>query len=321
MNASRRQLLAMGALLPFAGATRVYANPGHLRILVPYAPGGAADTLARALAERLSSSGGSAALVDNRPGGGTVIATQAALQAPADGQTLLLIGASFLVQPRLLVKAPYDALKDFDPVILCASNAHLLAVHPSVPVGSLRDFIAWARANTGKGAYASFGRGSSGHLGFELLKKKAGFDMLHVPYKGGAPALQALVGGEVSAMLTDLPQALPFVRSGKLKALAVGSVQRDMSLPEVPTFPEAGVLGFESESWFGLTVRRATAKEQVRELNASAASALAAPELVKSMNTIGLRVVGGEPQAFRSYLEREDARLKEALRLAQIEPE
>jgi tripartite-type tricarboxylate transporter receptor subunit TctC len=322
MNTARRQLLALGALLPLAATLRAQARPEQLRMLVPYAPGGAADTLARALAERLGAAdGGVPVVVDNRPGGGTVIASQAAATAPADGRTLLLVGASFLVQPHLLIKPPYDARRDFEPVLLCASNPHLLAVHPSVPAANLREFIAWAKAHADKAAYASFGRGSSGHLGFELLKKQAGFDMLHVPYKGGAPALQALLSGDVSAMLTDLPQALPFVRSGKLKAIAVGSAQRDASLPEVRTVSESGVAGFVSESWFGFVVRKGTPKGRLDPLHAALAAALDAPAVKAGLDTIGLRRMGGTAERFAAYLEREESRLVEALRFARVEPE
>lgn len=322
MNTPRRRLLALGVLLPMAATLRAQARPESLRMLVPYAPGGAADALARALAERLGAAdGGGPVVVDNRPGGGTVIASQATSLAPADGRTLMLVGASFLVQPHLLVKPPYDARRDFEPVVLCASNPHLLAVHPDVPAANLREFVSWAKAHADKAAYASFGRGSSGHLGFELLKKQAGFDMLHVPYKGGAPALQALLSGDVSAMLTDLPQALPFVRSGKLKAIAVGSAQRDASLPEVRTVSESGVPGFVSESWFGFVVRKGTPKERLSLLHTALAAALDSPTLRTSMNAIGLRLMGGTTERFATYLEREDSRLVEALRFARVEPE
>jgi tripartite-type tricarboxylate transporter receptor subunit TctC len=320
----RRTWLAAGAALLAAQMTpaRAQAPARQLRILVPFAPGGPADTLARALAERLAPVlAGTRVFVDNKPGGGTVIATQAALAAPADGQTLLLVAASFVVQPQLLARPPYDMARDFVPLTLAATNPHLLVVHPDVPAANLQEFIAWARAQRGAGTYASFGNGSSGHLGFERFKKAAGIALVHVPYKGGSPAMQDLLGGQVSAMLTDLPQALPHVRSGRLKAIAVAAPQRDAALPGVPTFGEAGLAGFESHSWFGFAVRTGTAPDSVRQLATALHAALHDPATRASLESTGLDLQGSTPQAFRDFLAREAARTAEAIKAAGIRPE
>ena len=215
-NPMRRRLaLAAAALASLggrAGTVAAQAGAGTLRLVVPYAPGGVGDQLARAVAERIGPVLGQRVLVDNKPGGGTVIGTQLALTAPADGQTLLFVAASFVIQPQLAARPVYDAARDFAPLALMASNPHLLVVHPSVPAATLKELAAWAQTRQGAAAFASFGNGSSGHLGFELLKKAAGFDMVHVPYKGGAPAMQDLLAGQVAAMLTDLPQAVAHVK-------------------------------------------------------------------------------------------------------------
>lgn len=322
MNASRRFWMAAttAQLLGAAGLARAQAAARQGRIIVPYAPGGAADTLARALAQRLEEPMGSRVVVDNRPGGGTVIGTQAAAAAPADGQTLLVVAASFVIQPLLLAKPPYDPLRDFSAITLAATNPHVLVVHPSVPAETLAQFVDWAKAQRGMAAYASFGNGSSGHLSFEMLKKEAGFDMVHVPYKGGAPAMQDLLAGQVSAMLTDLLPALPFIKSGKFRAIAVGSAHRDAALPSTPTFTEAGLRGFESQSWFGLMVRSEVRPETVQGLGSAVNAALRDPAMQAPLEAAGLQLVGGSPAQFRDFLARETSRYREAIRVAKLQP-
>lgn len=314
----RRLLLATAGALLMGALSSGYAQGAspagrQTRIIVPYPPGGASDALARALAERLSLSMGHRVLVDNKPGGGAVIGTQAALAAPADGQTLLLMAASFVIQPQLLAKAPYDAKQDFVPVIHAASNPHVLVVHPSTPATNLAEFIAWAKAQRGAASFASFGNGSSGHMGFERLKKAAGIDLIHVPYKGSAPAMQNLLGGQVPAMLTDLPQALPFIKSGKIKAIAVGSASRDSTLPEVPTFAEAGLKGLVSESWFGFVVRAGTPPEQVVQLNRAIQAALRDPSMKSALEPTGLNLLGGTPEQFGAFLASETSRYQDVI--------
>ncbi len=319
MNTQRRTLITGAAAAALAAALPLRAQPGApLKIVVPYAPGGVGDTLARAVAERMGTTLGRTVLVDNKPGGGTVIGTQAAALAPADGQTLLFVAASFVIQPQLQAKPPYDALRDFTPLALMASNPHLLVAHPGVPAATLTEFIAWAKSRQGTAAFASFGNGSSGHLGFELLKKAAGFDMVHVPYRGGGPAMQDLLSGQVAAMLTDLPQAVPHVKAGKLKAIAVAAARRDPALPEVPTVQEAGLPGFESQSWYGLVVKTGAPAEVTQRLGAAVNAALADPALRTRLEPTGLDLHGGSSSEFGAFLRREAARYGEAIRASGV---
>lgn len=324
MNGNRRTWLRFGlALVAAVGAPAMAEVPAtQMRMIVPFAPGGASDTLARALAQRLAPASGSARLlVENRPGGGTVIGTQAALAAPSNGQTLLLVAASFVIQPRLMATPGYDARRDFVPVILAATNPHVLVVHPSVPANTFSEFVVWSKAQRGAAAYASFGSGSSGHLAFELLKKAAGIDLVHVPYKGSTPALQDLIGGQVAAMLTDLPQALPHIKSGRIKAIALSASTRDAAIPNVPTLSEAGLAGFESSSWFGFVLRAGTPVEDVRRLNAAINAALLDPQTKASLESAGLDLVGGSPERFGEHLARESKRYNEAVQFAGLKPE
>ncbi|HYD76283.1 tripartite tricarboxylate transporter substrate binding protein [Ramlibacter sp.] len=314
MKLQRRHAVALGASLLLAAGLPARAQGSAGRFVVPYAAGGTGDMLSRAVAERIGAALGRTIVVDNKPGGGTVIGTQAALQAPADGQTLLFVAASFVIQPQLLAKPPYDALRDFTPVTLMASNPHVLVVHPSVPAKTLPEFLAWARAN--KAAFASFGNGSSGHLGFELFKKAGGFDMVHAAYKGSAPATQDLLAGTVQAMFADLPQVVNHVRAGKLKAIAVGSAKRDPALPDVPTLGEAGLPGFLSQSWYGVVVKSGTPADAVQKLQAAITAALADPKLRQALEPTGLEFIGSSSAEFADFLKSESARYGEAIRIS-----
>lgn len=315
MNPQRRHAIALGAsFLLAAGSLPVLAQGAAGRFVVPYAAGGTGDMLSRAVAERIGTALGRTVMVDNKPGGGTVIGTQVAAQAPADGNTLLFVAASFVIQPQLLAKAPYDALRDFVPVALMASNPHVLVVHPSVPAKTLPEFLAWARAN--KAAFASFGNGSSGHLGFELFKKAGNFDMVHAAYKGSAPATQDLLAGNVQAMFADLPQVVNHVRAGKLKAIAVGSAKRDPALPDVPTLGEAGLPGFLSQSWYGVVVKAGTPADVVQKLQAAITAALADPKLRQALEPTGLEFIGGSSAEFAAFLKSEATRYGEAIRIS-----
>ena len=311
-----RAALAGAALAPLAPLGAFAQAPGTVRLVVPYAPGGVGDLLARTLGERVSAAGGPRVIVDNRPGGGTVIGAQSVAQAPTDGQTLLLVAASFVINAHLMPKLPFDPLKDFVPVSLLGSNPHLLVVHPAVPATDLKSFVAWARDRQGAATFASFGNGSSGHLAFELLKRQAGIAMAHVPYKGGGPAMTDLVAGQVDAMLTDLPTALPQVKAGRLRAIAVAQRERDSTLPAVPTVDEAGLPGFESKSWYGLVARAGTPRDTVDALNAAFVAALREPGVRVKLEQAGLDLAGTSPAAFGAFLAAESARYAEAVRLS-----
>jgi tripartite-type tricarboxylate transporter receptor subunit TctC len=313
-------------LLGLLGAGVIAASPARaqagrvVRLVMPYAPGGTADPFGRAVAERVGALYGTRIIVDNKPGGGTTIGTLSPLAAPADGQTLLLAASSFAIQPLLFQKAPYE-VKDFAPLVLLGRNPHVLIVNRDVPVANFTEFLAWAKKNSETAAYASFGTGSSNHLGFELLKKEAGFGMIHVPYKGGGPSTQDLVGGQVSAMLADLPTVVALIKAGRVRALALGAAHRDPSVPEVPTFTEAGLAGFQSYSWYGLVVRAGTPADAIKTLNTQINGALADPGLKSNMQGLGLEIIGGSAEVFQHHLETEGKRFRDAVQFAGIKPE
>ena len=304
------------AVLPASSALAQSFPSQPMRFIVPYAPGGGGDTLARTLGEHVSRQLGQPLVVENRAGGGTLIGSQAAASAPANGHTLLFVAASFIINPHLVAKMPFDPARDFVPVTLMASNPHVLVVHPSVPAANLREFVDWAQGRKGGATFASFGNGSSGHLGFELLKKAAGFDMVHVPYKGVAPATTDLIGGQVDAMLTDLPLAVAHVQSGKLKAIAVASEGRVPTLPAVPTFAEAGLGGFTSKSWYGLVVRTGTPEEAISKLNAAFVAALRDPAVREKLAAMGMDAIGSGAAEFGRFMKDESVRYGEAVRIS-----
>lgn len=327
MKATRRTLAAFVACAVALPALALALAPGHaaaqsagqpLRLVVPYAAGGSGDMIARTLGERVSASLGQSVVIDNKPGGGTVIGTQAVAAAPADGQHVLLVAASFVINPHLMSKLPFDAAKDFVPVTLLASNPHVLVVSNAVPAGNLEEFIAWARSRRGAATFASFGNGSSGHLGFELFKKAGRFEMVHVPYKGVAPAMTDLMGGQVDAMLTDLPQAIESIKAGKMKAIAIASSARAASLPDVATFAQAGLPGFESRSWYGLVMHRDTPPARVAALNAAFVAALAEPAVRQKFTSNGLDITGSSAADFGAYLQRESAKYADVIKSANI---
>lgn len=316
LSISRRTLIAICAIPVASFGVAAQNSDQPIRIVVPYAPGGSSDLIARTLAERITSANGLPVVVDNKPGGGTVIGAQSVHTAPANGQHVLLVAASFVINPYLMKQLPYDSAKDFVPVTLVGSNPHVLVVSPRVPANNLQEFISWARTRKGQGSYASFGNGSSGHLGFELFKMSGKFEMLHVPYKGAAPAMADLIGGQVDAMLADLPQAITQIKAGKVKAIGVASEVRAESLANVPTFSETGLPGFESKSWYGLLVRSGTSQAQVTALNTAFVGALRDPLVKQKFAQNGLDVSGTGAAEFGAFLSRESTRYGEAVRFS-----
>lgn len=308
-------LVLIALVIPLASTAQGPAKTA-ITIIVPFAPGGTSDALARALAEPVHRAMNQPVIVDNRAGASTTIGTQAVFAAPASGQTLVMNTASSVINPHLMPRLAYDIHKDFAPVTLLASNPHILVVRPKLSVQDLNGFIAWARAKNGAASYASFGNGSSGHLGFELFKKAAQLNMLHVPYKGVAPATNDLLGGQVDAMLTDLAQVVPLIRAGKLKAIAVASEGRTPLLEEVPTFTEAGLPGFTSKSWFGLLVRAGTPPDAVARLNAVFVSALHEPAVRLKLAEAGMEPIGSSSTEFAAFMAAESQRYAEAVKFS-----
>jgi len=250
-----------------------------VRIIAPFPPGAGTDTLARTLAGPLTKSLGQSIVVENRPGGGTVVGTEVAARAPADGHTLLIIANSFTINPAVRSKLPYDARRDFSGVARLASTPMVFAVHPSVPAKTLKELIALARARPGELTWASSGAGTGHHLAGELFKSLARIDMIHVPYQGGAPAALAVVGGHTSVLLVNVLSVAPQAAAGRLRPLAVTSLERVDVLKGVPTVAESGFPGFDTSIWFGSVVPGATPKEAVNRLSSEILRALQLPEV------------------------------------------
>ena len=292
--------LCLAAAWP-AGAQQPYPSK-PIRIVVPYPPGGFNDTLGRTLAEKFQKAWGQTVLVDNKPGANTVIGTDAVAKAAPDGYTLLVVAFPFAVTPSLIRNLPYDTLRDFAPVALCAQSPNILVVNPELPVKSVGELIALARAKPDGLSYASTGNGSSNHISMELFKTLAGVRLVHVPYKGSAPAVVDLLGGQVQVMFDNAPNVMPQVRAGKLRALAQSGATRSAVAPDLPTVAEAGVPGYEVTVWFGLVAPAGTPREVVDKLNAEVLKILAMPDVRERFLALGVEPLGSTPEAFGTHI-------------------
>lgn len=291
----------------------LYCNPGlaqlyptkSIRLIVMAAPGGGADALARNIGQKLSEALGQPVVVDNRGAGLGGMETVA--HAAPDGYTLLLCGTSNLgIAPSLYAKLPYDPVKDYVPITQLASTPNILVVHPSVPAKSLKEFVAYVKANPNKINYASPNVGSNGHLSGGLLNEAAGIDMQHVPYKGAAQAVVDVLAGRVPVMISAMSAVVPHVKSGKLRALAVTGAQRVSAVPEVPTIAESGYPGFEASTWFGVLAPAGTPKPIVTRLNNEIVRILNIPDVRARLYDIGgFEFIGSTPEAFGSYIKTE----------------
>jgi len=273
-----------------------------IRMVVPLSPGGFADVPGRILAARLSSLLGYNVFVENRPGaGGTIGADFVAKSAP-DGYTLLFTGTPHVISAWVYKKLPYDPLKDFEPVALVASGPYVLVVNPQLPVHSIRELIAAAKAQPGKIDYASSGNGSAQHLVSALFASMAGIELNHVPYKGSGPAMQDLLGGQVKVSFAGIPNVLPHVKAGRLRALAVSTPQRSPDLPDVPTAAEAGVTGYQATLWLNLAAPAGTPGEIVQRIYAETAKALQDAELQQSFRAAGVEASPMSPQELAGFM-------------------
>jgi tripartite-type tricarboxylate transporter receptor subunit TctC len=273
-----------------------------IRIIVPYPPGGFNDTLARTLGQKLTEKWGKAVIVDNRPGGGTTIGTNFAAKSVPDGHTLLIVSFAFAVNPALYASLPYDTGKDFTPIVLAASTPNLLVVNPGLPVQSVKELIAFAKSSPGKLNYASAGNGSSNHLSMELFKSLTGVDIVHIPYKGSAPAVTDLIGGQVDLMFDNVPNVLAQVRAGKLRGLAVSSKERSPFIRELPTVAESAVPGFDVSVWFGIVAPAGTPESVIAKLNAQINGILKLAQVRQAFNSQGVEPAGGTPGDFSSFI-------------------
>jgi tripartite-type tricarboxylate transporter receptor subunit TctC len=299
-------LITLGALLPDAAYAAAFPNR-PLRLIVPFPPGGFNDQLARVLGQHMHRHWGQPVLVDNRPGGSTLLGTDLAAKAAPDGHTLLVVSFAFAVNPSLHAQLPYDTLKDFAPVVLAAGTPNFLVVNRDLPVRSVRELIQAAKASPGKLDYGSAGSGTSPHLCMEMLKSMAGIDLVHVAYKGSAPLVTDLIGGQVQVMFDNAPNVLPHVRAGKVRALAVSTVTRSPLMPEVASLADS-VPGFDVEVWFGIVAPAGTPPDVVTRINTEINRILALPEVKQRFAEQGVRTIGGTPQQFGVYLGTEIAR-------------
>lgn len=289
-----------------------------VRMLVPNPPGGGSDAVARILAQKLGERMGQQFVVDNRAGGGGIIANETVARANPDGYTLLLAFIGPVAISPALTKVPYDSVKDFAPVALVAAGQYMLVLHPSVPAKSLKDFVAYAKANPGKINYASAGNGSPLHLAAELFKSRAGVNMVHVPYKGGGPATAAILAGEVQAVFGSLTSVVPQIKAGKLTPIGVTGARRSQLAPEYATIAELGYPGFEMTSWYGVLLPAKSPQSVVAKLNAGINEALRAKDAIDSLKRQGLDATGGTPEAFATHIRTELAKWAKVVKDANI---
>ena len=280
-----------------------------LRIISPYSPGGLGDSFPRAVASGLAESLGQPVIVENRPGASQAIGMQVAAKAPPDGHTMVFGSVTSLaINPAVSKELPYDPVKDFAPLSLCVTTPLYLVVHPSVPATTVKDLVALARRQPGRLTFASGGNGSSNHLAGELLKLLAGIDMIHVPYKGNAPTLTDLLGGQVSMTFGIAHQFLPHVKTGRLRAIAVTTAKRTAFAPQLPTIAESGLEGYEISAWQGILAPAGTAKEIVGRMSSEIGRILRQPDVVERLTAEGAEPVASTPEAFGEYLRAELAR-------------
>lgn len=292
-----------------------------VRLIVPYSAGGSTDLVARLVGARLSERLGQQFVVDNRTGAGTIIGTEIAARATADGHTLLMATPPLVVNPALHAKVPYDLQRDFVAVTNVARSSNMLAVHPTVAVASTKELVALLKAHPDKFTYGSSGVGGATHLAAALFTHMAGVQATHVPYKGGAPAVADLVAGRLSFMMANLTTAQPHVRAGRLRGLAVGTGTRSPLFPELPTIAESGVPGYEATNWNGIVVRARTPRAAIERLQREVAAVLKESALAERMNAAGLEPIGDSPAEFARHLAAEANKWGKLVKAAQIRPE
>ena len=302
-------LLAAAALAApaVAGAQAYPSRP--VKLVVPFPPGGSLDITGRLIAQRLTDMWGQAVVVENKPGAGGNIGADFVAKAAPDGYTILLGALStHAVNPNLYAKMPYDAVRDFAPITLIATTPNVLVVNAATPVGNVREFIAWTKANPGKLAFGSGSNGSAGHLAGELYKVDTGTDAVHIPFKGGAPATQALLAGDTQFMFDNLANAMAQVKAGKLKALAVTTAERSTLVPELPTMAEAGLPGFDISTWYGLFAPAGTPAAIIAKWNADVTRILNTPDVRAKLMADGAEPAPDTPEQFAQMIARELAK-------------
>ncbi len=304
----------------FATAQQAYpAKP--IRFIVPYPPGGATTPLARIVGQKLTESWGQTVIVDNRGGGNTIVGSEALVKSPPDGYSILLVSNTHVINPLLYPHLPYDAVKDFAPVATLTGTELILAVNPQVPANNLQEFIALAKSKPGQLNYASSGSGGAIHLAAELLNIMAGIKMTHIPYKGGGAIMSDLIGGQVQLAFNLPINLVPHIKSGRLKAIAITGAVRLPALPQVPTFTEAGLSGFEVKAWYGVLAPAGTPNGIIDKLSAEIAKILAMPDINEKLVSQGMGPVISTPEQFAALMKAEAAKYARIIKAANIKLE
>lgn len=292
--------LACGAAMPLHAQTAAWPNK-PIKLVVGYAAGGATDVIARIVGVKLGEQLGQSIVIDNRAGANSNIAAESVARAPADGYTLFVFTIANTINASLYDKLSYDPLKDFEPIGLIAKVPNILVVNEKLPIKSLAEYVQFAKAAPNGITFASSGSGSSIHLSGEMFKMIANLNMLHVPYRGSAPAVNDLLGGQVQSMFDNTPSALPHVRAGKLRAIAITSAQRSALLPDVPSVAESGFPGFDVQSWFGVSAPAGTPRAVVERVNAELGKVLASPDVRERLVNLAATPSHGTPEQFRNF--------------------
>jgi tripartite-type tricarboxylate transporter receptor subunit TctC len=312
-------IAAFCGLLFAAFAAQAQPFPSKaVRLVVPFSAGGSTDIISRTLGQKLSEMWGQPVVIDNRPGGSTIIGTDVVAKSAPNGYTLLVAPASFAIVPSLIDKLPYDPVKDFEPITLINTTPLVVVVNLSVPAKSIQELIALAKARPGVLNFGSAGAGGSNHLAGELFNVMAGVRIVHIPYKGNAPALTDLVGGHVDLVFNGLTSALPLIQTGKLRPLAVTSLTRSGALPDIPTLDEVGLKGFQAVAWNGLAAPARTPKDVIRRINADVLKVIRSREFVEQLKAEGSDPVGDSPEQFAAFLREETAKWNKVIEFAKL---
>jgi tripartite-type tricarboxylate transporter receptor subunit TctC len=323
MRHSSAALFALAAILAPAGASAAEAYPAKpIRMVVTFPAGGPSDVIVRIIGQRVNDLHGVTIIADNRGGAGGIVGTEIVARAAPDGYTFLVgTAGGMTINPNLHAKLTYEPFRDFAPVAMLVLNPQVLVVHPSLAAKNVKEFVALAKAKPGQINFASAGAGTATHLGLELFKLTAGINVTHVPYKGGAPALTDLIAGQVQALFVSIPSVLPHVHSGRLRAIAVSTLKRSASAPDVPTVAESGYPGFEYSNWNALFAPANTPPARVKRMNEIIAKILSEPDVANKLSAQGADPAPGTPDDLARYMKADDARWKKVIRSAGLRPE
>ena len=315
----RKITLAISLMLAAVGLAMAQSYPNKpVKLVVPFPPGGGTDIVARLIGQKLSEAWHQTVIIDNKPGANTLIGTEYVARAPSDGYTLLMASPSHTINPALYKNIRFDTQKDFSGAAIVAMGPLVLAVNPSVPAKNVRELIELAKNRPGEISYASAGTGSSTHLAGELFKNLAGINMMHVPYKGTAPAITDLIGGQVLATFLPLPGMLQQIKNGKLKALALTGTKRFAGMPGLPTIAESGLSGYEVQQWWGIVVPSGTPKEIIKKINVDVAKILESPSLRDQLTAIGAEAGNASAEQFDALISQEIVQWKKLIESAKI---